>query len=87
MSQVRLRNEEWAVIGGMIANTNSKAVSGFLGLANIPWLGYLFRQYSTDLEDNQVLIGLRPHLLSLSPDQKVTKALRVGSDNRPYTPL
>jgi general secretion pathway protein D len=86
-SQVRLRNDEWAVIGGLMNTTNSKAVTGFLGLANIPFLGYLFRQYSTDKEDSNVLIGIRPHLMSLPPDQIVTKRLRVGSDTRPYTPL
>ena len=87
VSQVRLRDNEWAVIGGLMNTTNSKAVTGFLGLANIPFLGYLFRQTSTDKEDSNVLIGIRPHLLSLPPDQIVTKRLRVGSDVRPYTPL
>lgn len=87
VSQVRLRNDEWAVIGGLMNTTNSKAVTGFLGLANIPFLGYLFRQYTTDKEDANVLIGIRPHLMSLPPDQIVTKRLRVGSDMRPYTPL
>lgn len=87
VSQVRLRSEEWAVIGGIMNATDSKAVSGFLGLASIPVLGYLFRQNSTDKEENNVLIGVRPHLMSLPPDQIVTKRLRVGSEMRPYTPL
>ena len=86
-SQVRLRNEEWAVIGGLMTTTKSKAVSGFWGLAQIPLLGYLFKQISTDDEDNNVLIGIKPHLISLPPDQIVTRALRVGSDARPLTPL
>ncbi len=87
VSQVRLRNDEWAVIGGLLNTTNSKATSGFLGLAGIPYFGYLFRQISTDKEESNVLIGIRPHLLSLPPDQVVSKALRVGTDLRPYTPL
>ena len=87
VSQVRLHSGEWAIVGGIMNTTNSKAVNGFLGLANMPVFGYLFRQYTTDAEENNVLIGIRPHLLSLPPDQKVTKALRVGSEVRPYTPL
>lgn len=87
VSQVRLRNDEWAVIGGLLNTTNSKATSGFWGLAGIPYLGYLFKQVSTDKEESNVLIGIRPHLLSLPPDQIVSKALRVGTDLRPYTPL
>jgi len=87
VSQVRLRTGEWAVIGGILNNTNSKATTGFLGLANLPVLGYMFQQISTDKEENNVLIGIRPHLLSLPPDQIVSRALRVGSDMRPYIPL
>ena len=70
-----------------MTTTNSKAVSGFWGLAQIPLLGYLFKQVSTDKEESNVLIGIRPHLISLPPNQIVTRALRVGSDTRPFTPL
>jgi general secretion pathway protein D len=87
VSQVRLHNNEWAILGGLMSTTDSKGVNGFWGLANLPLLGYLFRQTTTDKEDNNVLIGMRPHLLSLPPDQIVTKRLRVGSEMRPYTPL
>lgn len=87
LSQVRLRTDEWAVIGGLLNTTQARSVSGFLGLANLPLLGYLFRQVSTDQEENNVLIGIRPHLLALPPDQIVSRTLRVGSDARPYTPI
>ncbi len=86
-SQVRLRNGEWAVIGGLMNTTKSKSVGGFWGLAQIPLLGNLFKQVATDNENTSVLIGIRPHLLSLPPDQIVSRPLRVGSEARPYTPL
>ncbi|MGD1073579.1 MAG: type II and III secretion system protein [Bryobacteraceae bacterium] len=86
-SQVRLRNDEWAVVAGLMNPSKSKGTTGFWGLAEIPFLGNLFRQVSTDDEDNDVLIAIKPHLMSLPPDQIVTRPLRVGSDNRPYTPL
>jgi hypothetical protein len=85
--QVRLRSGEWAVLGGIMGETKSKAISGYPGLIQIPGLGYLFRKTSTAEQENNVLIGLRPRLLSLPPDQIVTQALRVGSDLRPYTPF
>ncbi len=86
-SQVRLHSGEWAVIGGIMSNTDSKAVTGFEGLAQLPLLGYLFRQTSTDKERNMVLIALRPRVLSLPPDQRLTPALWVGSEARPHSPL
>ncbi len=86
-SEVRLRNDEWAVIAGLINPSDSKTVSGFWGLANIPFFGNLFKQTTTDKENTNVLIAIRPHLLSLPPGQTVTHGLRVGTETRPYNPL
>ena len=35
-TDIRVRNEEWAVVAGLISETNNKTVSGFAGLASIP---------------------------------------------------
>jgi general secretion pathway protein D len=86
-TQIRLRDEEWAVVAGLMSPSDSKTVSGFWGLAQIPLLGNLFKQVSTDKENTNVLIAIRPHLLSLPPDQTVTRTLRVGTETRPYNPL
>lgn len=86
-SEVRLADGQWAIIAGMMSHTDSKSRSGFWGLANIPLLGNLFSQTSTDKENENVLIAIRPRLLSLPPDQMVTRAYRVGSDTRPFNPL
>jgi type II secretory pathway component GspD/PulD (secretin) len=86
-TQVRLLDGEWAVVAGMLSPTDSKTTSGFWGLARIPLIGNLFKQVSKDKERENVLIAIRPHLLSLPPDQVVTPALRVGTETRPYNPL
>jgi general secretion pathway protein D len=86
-TQVRLLDGEWAVVAGMLSPTDSKTTSGFWGLAQIPLIGNLFRQTSRDKERENVLIAIRPHLLSLPPDQIVTPALRVGTETRPFNPL
>jgi Flp pilus assembly secretin CpaC len=86
-SQLRLRNDEWAVVAGLMNTSKSKGTSGFWGLAEIPFLGNLFKQVSTDDEDNNLLIAIKPHLMSLPPDQIVTRPLRVGTETRPWTPL
>jgi type II secretory pathway component GspD/PulD (secretin) len=86
-TQVRLLDGEWAVVAGMMNPSTSKTVSGFWGLAQIPWLGNLFRMTTRDKENESVLIAIRPRLLSLPPDQVVTKALRVGTETRPFSQL
>jgi hypothetical protein len=86
-TQVRLLDGEWAVVAGLMSHSTAKTKSGFWGLEQIPLLGNLFRMNTRDKESSNVLIAIRPHLLSLPPDQVVTKALRVGSETRPLNPL
>ena len=86
-AQVRLRDGEWAVVAGITGRTDSKTQSGFWGLANLPLIGNLFKQTSKDKERQNLLIAIRPHLLSLPPDQMATPRVRVGSETRPFTPL
>lgn len=86
-NQVRLRDGEWAIVAGMMNSTESKSVTGFWGLAQLPLVGSLFRQTSTDKEHDNILIAIRPHTLSLPPDQGETRALRVGTETRPFNPL
>lgn len=86
-SQVRLLDGEWAVVAGMLSPTDSKTTSGFWGLAQIPLIGNLFRQTTKNTERENLLIAIRPHLLSLPPDQMVTPKLRVGTETRPFNPL
>jgi Flp pilus assembly secretin CpaC len=86
-TEIGMKNDEWAVVAGLIGSTDQKTKSGFWGLDNIPLLGYLFKQISTDKESTNLLIGIRPHILYMGPSENVTQALRAGSDARPYTPL
>jgi general secretion pathway protein D len=86
-TQVRLLDGEWAIVAGLMNRSTAKTISGFWGLERIPLIGNLFRMNTRDKESSNVLIALRPHLLSLPPDQVVTKALRVGSETRPLNPL
>lgn len=86
-TQVRLREGEWAVVAGLMSDSNSKTRGGFWGLSQIPLLGNLFTQIAKDREKENVLVAIRPLLLSLPPDQKVTRAVRVGTETRPWNPL
>jgi type II secretory pathway component GspD/PulD (secretin) len=86
-TDIRLRNEEWAVVAGLTGKLDSKSVSGVAGLSHIPLFGHLFKTTTLDEETINLLVGIRPHILSLTPDENVTHPLRVGTEARPYTPL
>jgi general secretion pathway protein D len=86
-TEVRLLDGEWAIVAGLINPSTSKARSGIPGVTEIPLFGNLFTQTTKNKQDENVLIAIRPHLLSLPPDQVVTPKLRVGTETRPFNPL
>jgi len=86
-TQVRLLDREWAIVAGMESPVESKATNGFWGLSQLPLIGNLFRQTTKNTTHENVLIAIRPILLSLPPDQRVMPELRVGTETRPYNPL
>jgi general secretion pathway protein D len=86
-SEVRLLDGEWAIVAGLLNPSESRSVNGFWGLEKIPLLCHLFRQVSRDKENDNLLIAIRPRLLSLPPDQVPTPQLRVGTETRPFSPL
>jgi type II secretory pathway component GspD/PulD (secretin) len=83
----RVRDGEWTVVAGLTNYSRSKSITGFWGFADAPLLGSFFKQTSTDKESGYVLIGVRPHLLSLPPDQMATKTIAFGTETRAISPL
>src|SRR5262249_45101512 len=86
-SKVRLKNDQWAVIAGLMTSSEARTISRLAGLGQIPGLGPLFRQTTKEKDLNDVLILLRPRLITPPPGEIVTHPLWVGSETRPLTPL
>ncbi|MCU1337167.1 MAG: Type secretion system secretin RcpA/CpaC [Bryobacterales bacterium] len=81
----RLVDGEWAVLAGLMKTTVSEDRSGILGLGNIPILGRLFTKTVKTEEVGQVLIVLKPHLISLPPWETPTPVLWVGTETKPLS--
>ena len=86
-SKVRLRLGEWAVVAGLMNAQEARTVAGVAGLSRLPVAGHLFSTRTRDQSGSQVLVLVKPRLLTLPPDQVVTTNVRVGSETRPLTPL
>jgi len=84
---VRLKNGEWATVAGMMSANEARSISGLAGLAEIPGFGALLRQNNKSRDGDDVIILLRPRLLSLPPDETVTRSVWVGTETRPMLPL
>ncbi len=60
---IRLREGEVNLIGGLLSTQDNKTKTGVPGLANIPLLGRFFSGTSVDRERDEVMIALVPHVV------------------------
>jgi len=86
-SQVTLRMGEWAVVAGLMEKQDARTIAGIAGIANVPLLGPLMRTTTHNQESDQVVILLKPTLVTPPPDEVLTHIFRMGSETRPLTPL
>jgi hypothetical protein len=84
---VRLRDGQWAVIAGLMSSQEARTVAGLAGLSRIPVVGNAFRQNSRSTERRNVLLLLRPQILSEPPAAQPFDSVFVGSESRPRIPL
>lgn len=82
-----LRVNEWAVIAGLMNRQEAHSIAGIAGLARIPFLLPLTSTQTRNKDSNQVLLLIRPRLLTLPPGPDGVHEFRMGSDNRPLTPM
>lgn len=86
-TDVRLQMGEWAAISGLLDSQEARKISGLAGLSRVPYLNALTDTHEHDTDTNQVLILVRPHLLTPPANEYLTPTYRLGSDTRPLTPL
>jgi general secretion pathway protein D len=60
---IRMREGEVGLLGGLINTENDKTVTGVPGLRNVPLLGKLFSGESTNQSRDELMIVLIPHII------------------------
>jgi type II secretory pathway component GspD/PulD (secretin) len=83
----RLQFGEWSIISGLLTTNEARTLSGIAGLNRIPFLGPLTSTHEHDNDRDQVIILMRPVLLSPPPGGAALRSFYTGTENRPLTPL
>jgi general secretion pathway protein D len=70
------------LIGGLLEDSNTSAMSGLPWLSQIPILKYLFGQSQTERIQNEILFVLTPHIVrSLDVTEYNTRPVNIGTAN------
>ncbi|MBV9507504.1 MAG: VCBS repeat-containing protein [Acidobacteriia bacterium] len=87
VSQVQLRNGEWAIVAGLLTTSEARSIAGIAGLSSLPGIGPLMRQNTKNTATDEVLVLLKTNLINIPPGQFVSHTIPVGSETRPLPPL
>jgi general secretion pathway protein D len=86
-SSVALKQGEWAVVAGMMNSSEARTVAGLAGVANLPLVGRFLRENTITKDGQEVLVVIKPRLITLPPSEILTPKVRVGTEQRPFIPL
>jgi len=80
--EIRLKDGEANVLGGLITRSSTKGINGWPGLARIPLLRYFFSEDTSTTEDDEILIILTPHIVRLPEWTRANlRPLYTGSES------
>jgi general secretion pathway protein D len=78
---IRLKDGEVNVLGGLMEQTDSDSITGVPGLARIPGARYLFGNNTIDHEKDEILIVLIPHIVRMpSISAENLRSIASGTD-------
>jgi general secretion pathway protein D len=80
---IRLREGEVNLLGGLIQRTVTNTVNGLPFLSDIPVLGTLFSQTTKDVNEQEVMVMLTPRVIRLPEPAITANAARVPAGGTP----
>ncbi len=75
---IRLKEGEVSILGGLIESTESNSVSGLPGLGDVPFLRYFFSTTHHEHLETEVLVMLTPYVIRL-PERTIESAQPVSA--------
>ncbi len=63
-TRIMIKNNQTVIIGGLIQNTVNNSTTGIPLLDDIPFLGYLFKDKSSSIEKDNLVILISPKIIS-----------------------
>ena len=78
--EIRLRDGEANLMGGIMEDQQTKSLAGIPGLAQIPILKYLFGQTTQDHSENEIIFAIVPHIIRGTEVSEINqRAIDIGT--------
>jgi general secretion pathway protein D len=78
--EIRLKDGEANLLGGIMEDQQTKSLSGIPGLAQIPILKYLFGQTTQDHSENEIIFAIVPHIIRSTDVSEINqRAIDIGT--------
>lgn len=82
--EVRLRDGEWAVVAGLLTQSDTRSNKGIVWIRDIPGLS----ERARDQRLGNTLLVIKPRVVTLGPtDTMATRSIWVGTESRMRSPL
>jgi general secretion pathway protein D len=80
--EIRLKDGESSLIGGIFDDAQTKSLSGIPGLAQIPILRYLFGQVTQDKSQDETVFAITPHIIRGNTISELNqRQIEIGTAN------
>jgi general secretion pathway protein D len=80
--EIRLRDGESSLIGGIMDDSQTRSLAGIPGLAQIPILGYFFGQRTQDHSQDETVFAITPHIIRGTTVSELNqRAIDIGTAN------
>ena len=80
--EIRLKDGESSLIGGIFDDSQTRALSGIPGLAQIPILRYLFGQVTQDKSQDETVFAITPHIIRGNTISELNqRQIEIGTAN------
>lgn len=83
---IRLKEGEVSIMGGLSSLTDSRTTVGIPGLANIPGIGFLFGSKGLDLNKSELLLVMVPRIVR-APDINEVNLRTIATGNDQFVKL
>src|SRR5580700_6168252 len=82
LGEIRLKDGETSLIGGIMDDSQTKSLAGIPGLAQIPILKYLFGQVTKDHSSDETVFAITPHIIRGTELTEINqRAIEIGTAN------